>query len=96
MEFIENWAAHQRLPLPSHLSEADLKKFLLVKYYYLDLNLTARETCLRLGVREEYFNKNKQLIAKHLNICFPKGLGHGGKRKGSGQKKKNKQYEQQI
>ena len=53
-----------------------------VDQLYRGEGLTAREVAIRLGC--EYNNAFQKL----MHQCFPKGLAHGGARKGSGQKKK--------
>lgn len=53
-----------------------------VDQLYRGEGLTAREVATRLGC--EYNNAFQKL----MHQCFPKGLAHGGARKGSGKKKK--------
>lgn len=47
---------------------------------YRNQNLTAREVAEKLNCE---YNQNFQ---KLMHLCFPKGLAHGGARKGSGKK----------
>lgn len=62
---------------------SDEEKDLLdaVDNLYRRQNLTAREVAETLNC--EY----TQSFQKLMHLCFPKGLAHGGARKGSGQKK---------
>lgn len=54
-----------------------------VKQYYLIENHTCKETC-------KYFNiPHSQEMNRLFNTLFPKGMEHGGARRGAGQKSKS-------
>jgi hypothetical protein len=69
-----------KLAVPTSLT--DEQHDLLQQVAEVYASRTARETCEYFGC--SYTNK----VAKLLCLVFPKGLGRGGSRKGSGQKKK--------
>jgi hypothetical protein len=65
------------------LSDEQKTQIDAIERIYIEENLTARDLCGVFGVD---YNKR---IQKLLHSVFPKGLRHGGFRKGSGQKKRS-------
>lgn len=79
LDFIYNDKGELNYSAEIYETEAQNKLKDILDYYE---NHTARETCDFFGI--EY----TQNLNKLLNLCAPKNLGHGGKRKGSGRKRK--------
>lgn len=80
---LENYEL-QDLPTPCSLDEEDEILLETLRNLYVEEDKTVRE------IAEYYQIPYTSYLQKLFFWVFPKGKGKGGKRKGSGQKKKNK------